>query len=176
MAVDAVKSPFITNLDSKPIVPNTAGEGADAVEKTVEGYATGVASSSINATYQLVRVKSNCKVKALFFESAAQAAGTVNLGVYYATDGQGGQPTSLLAANAINASFFASAIAVTAASGPTDVTNQSGNYPINLRVQPLWQALGLTKDPGGQFDIVGTLAAALTTGGGRMGLRCVYTD
>lgn len=176
MAVDQVKSPQVTNLDSKPAVANTAGEGGEAVEKTVEGYASGVAASSIGATYQFVRVKSNCKVKAVYLESAAQGGGTINIGLYYATDGQGGQPTALLAANAINATFFAGAVALTAASAATDVTNQSGNYTIDKRVQPLWQAAGLTKDPGGSFDIVGTLAAAITTGGGRMGLRCVFTD
>ena len=176
MAVDHVKSPFITNLDAAPPVQNTAGEGGPAMSKTSIGYATGIAASSIDATYQFIRVPSNAKVHGLNFESAAQAAGTIDIGVYYATDGEGGRPMALLAAAAISRTFFAAAVALTSASAPTNVLNQSGNNPITKRVQPLWQALGLASDPGGYFDIVGTLAAAITTGGGLMGMSISYTD
>lgn len=177
MAVDHVKSPSITNLDAQPAVANTAGEGGGAPVKTIEGYATAVASSSVDATYQLVRVPSTCKVKAVMFESAAQTAGAFDIGVYYATDGQGGKPTSLLAANAISRALFASAVDCASAVAPTDVTNESGNYTIDKRVMPLWQAAGLTSDPGGSFDIVATVTTtAVTTGTGRFGVRVSYTD
>lgn len=176
MAVDHVKSTFITNLDASPAVMNTAGEGASGLTKTIEGSAVGVAASSIDATYQFVRVPSNCKVKKVWMESAAQAVGTIDIGVYFATDGQGGKPLALLAAAAISRTLFAAAYSVAAASQPTEITNQSGNYTIDKRTQPLWQAAGLTADPGGFFDIVGTLATAITTGGGRMGLTVQYID
>jgi len=177
MAVDHVKSTYITNMDASPAVPPTAGEGAPAPMKTVEGHAVAVASSSVDATYQLVRIPSNAKVKALHFESAAQTAGKFDLGLYYATDGEGGKPTSLLAANAIDQDLFATAIDCASAVAITDVTNESGTYTIDKRVQPIWQAAGLTSDPGGFFDIVATVVTtAVTTGTGRMGLRCTFTD
>ena len=56
-----------------------AGEGGPAVLKSVEGSAVAVASSSADATYQLVRIPSNCKVKEIKFESAAQTAGKFDL-------------------------------------------------------------------------------------------------
>src|SRR6266404_6936662 len=97
MAVDHVKSTPITNLDASPAVYQTAGEGGPALLKSVSsGDVIGVASSSIDATYQFVRVPSNAKIKQVIFSSEAQAAGTVDIGLYYATDGEGGQPTSLL--------------------------------------------------------------------------------
>jgi len=176
MSVDHVKSTYITNLDASPAVINTAGEGGPAALKSIEGFATAVASSSINATYQFVRVPSNCKVKAVHLESAAQAQGSFDIGVYYATDGEGNQPTALLAAAAISQALFASAVDLTSAVGITDVTNESGSYTIDKRVQPLWQAAGLTSDPGGYFDIVGTVTTAVTTGTGRIGLRVTFTD
>jgi len=177
MAVDHVKSTFITNLDAQPAVINTAGEGAAAPLYSIEGYATGVASGTVASTYQFVRVPSNCKVKSVTFESAAQAAGSIDIGCYYATDGEGGQPATLLLANTIVAAFFASALALTGAYAKTDVTNESGTYTIEKRVQPLWQALGLTTDPGGYFDIVGTIVSAdMTTGTGRMGVVVTYTQ
>lgn len=176
MAVDHVKSTPITNLDASPAVANTAGEGAPTSLKVVDAFLTGVASSSINATYQFVRVPSNCKVKNIVFESEAQAAGAMDIGVYYATDGEGGQATALLAAAAISQAFFASAVAITSAVTPTDVTNESGTYTLDKRSQPLWQAVGLSSDPGGWFDIVGTLTTAITTGTGKMALRVAYAE
>jgi len=177
MAVDHVKSTAITSLDASPAVISTAGEGGRSLLQSISsGDVIGVASSSINATYQFVRVPSNCKVKQVIFDSEAQAAGAVDIGVYYATDGTGGQPTSLLAAAAISQALFASAVALTSLSQPTDVTNESGTYTPAKRNQPLWQAAGLTADPGGYFDIVGTLTTAITTGTGKMGLTVNYTD
>jgi hypothetical protein len=177
MAVDHVKSTPVTNLDATPVVPNTAGTGGPAPLKVISsGSVLAIASSSQDSTYQFVRVPSNAKVKALFFESAAQAGGTVDIGVYYATDGVIGKTTSLLAAAAIDQDFFATAIAVTSLSQPTNIINESGTNTPAKQNQPLWQALGLSTDPGGNFDICGTIVGAITTGTGAMGLTCFYTD
>lgn len=177
MAVDHVKSSFITNLDASPVVQNTAGEGGPAPVKTAEGFATVIASGSAGATYQLLRVPSNCKLKSLSFESAAQGAGAFSLGLYYATNGEGGQPTALLLANAISSTLFASQINCASAVAITDEINQAGTFPMSKRVQPLWQAAGLASDPGGYFDIVATVdTTAVTTGTGVIAARATYTD
>jgi hypothetical protein len=178
MAIDHVKSASITNSDASPVVANTMGEGAGAVLKNITGIATGVAASATDSTYQFVRVPSNCKIKSLIFQTATQAAGTMDFGLYFATDGQGGKPLSLLAANAIDQDFFAVAIVLTVITA-TDVTNNpvTSAYSPAKRNQPLWQAAGLLTDPGGSFDIVGTIGGtAITTGTGVMVLNCQYTD
>jgi|KBSMisStaDraftv2_1062788.scaffolds.fasta_scaffold481880_2 hypothetical protein len=175
MAVDHVKSTPITNLDANPVVPNTAGEGGPAPLVSVSsGDVVGVAASSVNATYQFVRVPSNCKIKQILFDTETQAAGAIDIGLYYATDGEGGKPTALLAAAAIDQDFFASAVTITAVA-ITDVTNESGTYTPLKRNQPLWQAVGLSSDPGGYFDIVGTVTTAITTGTGKMGMTVNFT-
>src|SRR5262245_1586903 len=115
MAIEHLKSTFVTNADATPAVANTEGEGAYGTLKAIEGSVVISASATIDSTYQLCRVSSNCKVKKIFFESAAQASGAVDIGLYFATDGQGGRPTSLLASQAIDQDFFASAVIVTAA-------------------------------------------------------------
>lgn len=177
MAVDHVKSPSITNLDAVPVVQNTAGEGGPAPLKFVDGYATAVAASSVGATYQLCRVPSNCKIKSIIFESEAQTAGKFDLGVFYATDGVGGKPAALLVAAAISAALFGSAIDCASAVLPTDVTNESLTYSLDKRTMPLWQAAGLSSDPGGNFDIVASvITTAVTTGTGKFGIRVAYTD
>jgi hypothetical protein len=179
MAVDHVKSASITNSDASPAVANTAGEGGAAPLKSITGIATGVASSSIDATYQMVRVPSNAKIKRITLQSQSQAVGVADVGLYYATDGVIGKPTALLAAAAIDQDFFATAISlVTVQVQPTDVTNNpiTTAYTPDKRNMPLWQAAGLTSDPGGNFDICLTLTTAITTGTGKMVMEVAYTD
>lgn len=176
MAVDHVKSAIITDLDASPVVAKTAGRGAAADLKELFGYSTAVASSSADATYQLVRIPSNCRVVSIIFESEAQTAGKFDLGLYYATDGQGGKPLTLLAANAIDQDFFATVIDCASAVAATEVVNESGNYTLDKRNQPIWQAVGLTSDPGGSFDIVATVkTTAVTTGTGKFGISVRIT-
>lgn len=178
MAVDHVKSTPVTNLDAVPAVQNTAGEGGAGYTQSVTGSAVAVASSSADATYQLVRLPSNAKVTSLMFESAAQGAGAFDVGVYYATDGRSGpaKATALLAADAIDQDFFATIIDCASAVAPTEIINESGTNTLVKRVQPLWQALGLTSDPMCMFDIVATVkTTAVTTGTGRLGVKAEYT-
>ncbi len=175
MAVDHVKSAGITNLDAVPVVPLTTGEGAPGVLRQVDGYVTAVASSSADATYQLVRLPSNAKIKEITFESEAQGAGKFDLGVYYATNGTKGKPTALLAANAIDQAFFGTVIDAASAVVRTDVLNESGAFTLDKRQMPLWQLLGLSSDPGGEFDIVATVkTTAVTTGTGKFGVSVRY--
>lgn len=172
MAVSALKSAPITNLDSTPVVPNTTGEGGPGHLRYTDGFVTAVAADSIGSTYRLARVPSNAKVKSVWLESEAQAVGAGNVGVYYSDAAFDGTP----AANSglvVSASLFGAAVSLAAASS-ADVTNQSGNYTLDKRTQPLWQAAGLTADPGGFLDVVVTLSTAITTGTGKLGARVEY--
>lgn len=175
MAVDHAKSTSVAGLDASPAVSYTAGEGAPAPIKIVTGIAVGVAASSIDSTYQFVRVPSTAIIKAMWFATTTQAAGAMDIGVYYATDNLIGKPTTLLAAAAIDQDFFASAVSLTAIT-LVEAMMESGIYTPAKWNQPLWQALGLTSDPGGNFDICGTITTAITTGTGTMALNVTYTD
>ena len=110
MAVVNVKSNSVINLDATPIVSNVAGEGGAADAKVNDGVIPGAsvaAAASIASTFQFVRVPSNCKIKKLWFESAAQGGGTMNLGLTYATDGSAlstTPPPPLSESNAFSAS------------------------------------------------------------------------
>lgn len=177
MAVDHVKSATIINNDASPAVANTAGEGGSSPMKGITGIATGVASSSIDATYQMCRVPSNAKIKRIFLQSESQAVGVTDVGLYYATDGVIGKPNALLVAAAINRVFFATSINL-ATTTVQDVTCNpiTSGYTPSKRNQPLWQAAGLASDPGGNFDIVLSLTTAITTGTGVMVMNVEYTD
>ena len=73
--------------------------------------------------------------------------------------------------------FLATVIDCASAVVPTEVVNESGTYTLDKRKQPLWQAVGLSADPGGYFDIVATVkTTAVTTGTGKFGVRVAYAN
>lgn len=174
MAVDHVKSTTVTNLDASPVVVNTSGLGSAGYLVEVTGSSVAVASSSADSTYRFVRVPTTAKLKSLVFTSQAQGAGKVDLGLYYPTTGP--TATADLAANAIDQDFFATVIDCASAVVPTDAINESGSNTIDKWNQPLWQAVGLSADPGGLgFDIVATVKTTdVTTGTGKWGVSARY--
>ncbi len=177
MALVHVKSTSVTNLDASPAVANTAGEGGQGAIKDITGIATGTASANIDSTFQMVRVASNCKIKRIWLQTENQTVGVTDVGLYYATDGTGAHATTLLVAAAIDRLFFATSINL-ATTTIQDVTCNpvTSTYTPSKRNMPLWQAAGLTTDPGGYFDIVLSLTTAITTGTGVIVLNVLYTD
>lgn len=173
--ISHLKSAAITNSDATPPVANNTGAGAAGYLKEVTGSVVVVAADSIASTYRLARVPTNAKVKSVILTSQAQGQGNVDVGVFYPTIGLTGKAD--LVANAIVAAFFASSVDLTSAVQPTDVTNESGTYTADLWSQPLWQAVGLSSDPGGYFDIVASVVTnAVTTGTGILGLSIRFVE
>lgn len=172
-----LKSAQITNADSTPIVLSNSGVAGPYRLNHYEGYVTTGSDSDAGTKYLLLRVKTDVKVKQVVLESAAQGATfTVNVGLYYADDARYVTPGNAANVGAVvDADFFASAVVLTNAYGPTDVTNEGGFYGIDKRGQPLWQAAGLSADPGGYFDIVATTTVA-GTGGALLGLRAAVAE
>lgn len=178
MAVENLKATSITALDTVPVTTQTAGAGGAGPLLECGDFVTVSASATNASTYKLARVPSNAKIKQVLFESEAQAAGAVDISVYYSSSPVDG--TNPAVAGTIvpstGAGFFATAIALTSAVAQSLQTNESTSYNLSKRNQPLWQALGLTSDPGGFFDIVGVLSTSVTTGLGRMGVRVQYVN
>lgn len=177
MGTSALKSAQITNLDANPVVPGQRGVNGPGNVMYVDGYVTAVASDAAGSTYKLVRIPSNAVVKRLTLASEAQGAGKINLSVYYSDSTVDGTQPSLqgVIVPTTGDQFFASDIDLASAVVPTDVTNESGNYGADKRNKHLWDALGLTADPGGFFDIVAVVhTTAITTGTGKIQLACEY--
>lgn len=175
MAVSHVKATPVSNADATPVVQNNTGVGASGHLKEVTGSLVAIASDSVDTTYRFCRVPSNAKVKQLILTSQAQGAGKIDVGAYYPTTGP--TATADLAANAISQAFFASAVDLASLVQPTDITNESGTYTADKWNKALWDALGLTSDPGGYIDIVGTVVTtAVTTGTGIIGLSVRFVE
>jgi hypothetical protein len=108
-------------------------------------------------------------VQQLYLTNGAVTSGAGSIGVY--------RPTNLdgTAGAVISVNLFATAQSIATAASNVDVTNQSALYTITKQDQPLWQAAGLTSDPGGLLDISMTLSAAATASA-QVKLLCFYVD
>ena len=173
MAVDlALKGTAITNREATPRVLNNPGLGEGGRAKCAIGHLASVtAALTTTSIIRLVSIPSNAVVSHVFFQSAAQAAGAMDVGVYR-TNADGGA--------VVDQDFFATAIAVTGAVVLTNVTNESaaaGGYTIAKQSMPLWQAAGMTSDPKSMLDIACTIVSAdVTDGLGAVGLKVYYVD
>lgn len=172
MTVHNAQSGSIVNADASPRVTNSAGEGAPGYEQSVTDYVTVPASAAATSVFQLVRVDTKIHLKALIFESEAQGAGKVELGLYYADAAADLAPgNSANSGVAISAALFSGDIDCASAVTPADKNLMS----IDKKNMPLWQAAGLSSDPGGKFDICATVHTTdVTTGTGKMGVRAVF--
>lgn len=166
MAVVTVKSTIITNRDAVPSVIND-GRLEKGSLRTSHGYVTATNGDSATSKYILASLPSTSQVRQVLLSCAnLGASSAVNLGVYRNTKDGGA---------AVNATLFASAQATSAALSNSDVTNQSGNYTLDKQEQPLWQAAGLSSDPGSTLDIVATVSVAIAATG-LIGAATEYVD
>lgn len=163
--VSALKTTSITNLDASPSLRAqswTHGSNAKNYAGTVETLAT----DSIASTYRFFRIGSWMRPVALAY--ACDALGTScagDVGLYKtATDGGA----------VVDADFFASAVAIAAATNWTDITHEAASaMDISKVEQRIWEVLGLTIDPNIEYDVVVTLTAA-TVAGGTLSLRGAF--
>lgn len=174
------KSASITNLDATPIVENTAGNGAPFRRKDNDGFVTPAPADGAGTKYLMVRVPSHAVIKAVTLASEAQGAGAVDCGVYYADDVRYLAPGNAANAGLVvgaNTQLFASDVSLAAKLQPTSIIFESGNYTFEKWFQPLWQACGLTSDPGGMFDILLVVHTTdITTGTGKLYLTVGYVE
>ena len=146
---------MITNADALPRVINNPYTTRGEMRASV-GVAAASASTSIGSTYRLVRVSSSARIhQVIVAASASGATGQFNLGLYQTAENGGA---------VVDADFFASAIDPGgAAIDSTDVTHESADSAANLVTRAgmrLWEALGLTSDPGCDYDVVATMSEA----------------
>lgn len=165
MAVVNTKGTAITNADATPRVANNSRIARAELMEAV-GTLEAVSGDSIGSTYRLARVGSNARVSRILLSCDAITTCTGDVGIYK-TAADGGA--------VVDADFFASANALSAALANSDVTHESGVFGVEDVEQPLWQALGLTADPGILYDIVVTLTAAAGSAG-TVSLKAQYVE
>jgi len=157
MAVVTVKSTAITNRDATPRVIND-GRFERAVVKNAYGMCAVANGDSIAAKYIIAQVPSTAVVKDVKLTIPAITTCAGDVGLYRPTQSDG------TAGTVISAAFFSAANSLATALNKASVMTQT-TYTFAKREQPIWQAAGLTSDPGGFLDVVVTLTAAAGSAG-----------
>lgn len=168
MAVVNTKSTAVTGADTSP--PSNGQFVGMRVHggriKESIGVVEVANGDSIGSTLRLARVSSSDRISRVLLSCDAITTATADIGICE-TAANGGA--------AVDADLFASAQALTSALVNSDVTHESGSFGIEKIEQPLWQALGLSKDPGKLYDLTATLTAA-ATGAGTVGIKVQFVD
>jgi hypothetical protein len=176
MAVVYTKSTAVTNRDATPPVINDGRIQRGVLKSAVGSVAVGAADSA-TSYYPLIEVPTTAMIRSVLLECPSGMTSMAgDIGVFKNTANSAGVTTGV-AANTGSGSIFAAATTLASAANRKEVTNLNSNaYPTDKREQPLWQAIGLTADPGGTFDIGIKVTTANSGAAGRVGLEVTYTD
>lgn len=166
----SLKSPQITALDTIPPTTFSTGEGAPGMLRRVDGYVTALDGDNTSSVYKMVRVPTNAKIKSVKINSSIASAGSGDVNVAYSDSTiDGTAPANqgtIIQISSANNKLFGAAQSLVLAGVTTDFTFKNlTNFPQSSINLPLWQALGLTSDPGGFFDIQINITTGVTTGG-----------
>lgn len=156
MAVVDTKSTQITNLEASPVVKTAV---YDTFAKVRRKAATVEAANgdSIGSTFRFFRVRSSDVVSALKLYCDAITSGAADVGLYDTLEN---------GAAVVDADFFASAQSIASAiKTGTEIQHESDVFNIDDVNKRVWEALGLTADPGKEYDVVATLTAAAAAAG-----------
>ena len=182
MAGEQLKSVSITNLDlldasGSPILANSAGKGAPGkIVEQSDFLATTLAGVvSTLSTYNMVRVPWTAKLKKLYVGAGMGGVAldtstgiALDVGAFYTDSTVEGLIDPTLAGTTVDFDVFAAAYTGFQSSvrGPIDILNTtSGTFTSADKNKELWDALGLSKNPGGFCDIVVTIHTVATSGG-----------
>jgi hypothetical protein len=160
MATEYLKSSYLAGLDATPIVMPTTGEGAQGFLRSVSGTVTATTGELLGSTYQLVRFPTNSVIRHVYIGlDATVSTFTADIGLYYSTstnDGTSAANRGLPVNSTTGSQLFGAGVSALNTIGDVDYANAMGGAKRNM---PIWQAAGLTKDPGGNFDLVLTTTA-----------------
>lgn len=165
MAVVNLKSQQITDMTATPRVPvNGRVQGGALLESS--GTVASNADDTIASTYRFCRVPSNACVSQVLISAAdASTAGAVNVGLYQVDGGA-----------VVDADLFASAFDLSG--GPytnQDITFESGEYTNAEADNPLWEVLGLSADPGIEYDLTAVISTTFNGGPTSINMKIRYT-
>jgi hypothetical protein len=157
MAVVTRKSGVVTSRDASPRALVNAGlvEGRVA---SFTGTLETVNGDSIASVYVFGSIPTNAyNVRVELWSDDIGTTTIADFGLYRTTaDGSA----------VVDADFFGSAVSLKdGAVAGTRIEHESAVYGIEDVELPLWQAAGVTADPGGSYDVAATLTAAADAAG-----------
>jgi hypothetical protein len=182
MTTETLKSTAITNLDATPPVRPTAGLGGGAELVSVYGYVTPTTGYLTGSNYKMARIPSNASVKHVLIDySGTITTLTGDVTLFYSDlpideVGSSSGDTGVVNSLSTTAALFAHALALGSqtAGAVVDITDQNSAYPPSNRNMPLWQAAGLTTDPGGFFDVTIMNTSTMSLSAAIVGVEVQY--
>lgn len=203
MAADTNKSLAITNLDTIPYIPNSAGQGAVGFSKTVDGIcaATATGIGTLASTYKLCRIPTGAIIKSvtiatdvaldtgthalvmdlnLIFSDSTIDGTPANVQGLIPTTANTGATTTIAAYSSPNKIFGSiNNTSASVAFSPTDVVFNGSrtNYPFAALTQdPVWQTFGFVDGRGNPADPNGyfDLMAYVSTAAGTGAAGNIY--
>lgn len=163
MAVVAVKSTSTTNRDAGNQSPSYVNAANDRSALDTVAVTNG---DSIASVFRVCRIPSNARISRVTLFCTAITSGAADVGLYQ---------TATYGGAVVDADFFIAAQTIATASGAINVMNGnllSGANSAN-RNKRVWEVLGLTSDPGRDYDVALTLTAAAAATG-TAGLEVEY--
>ena len=159
MGVVALKAAAITNADNNTLTNARVIRG-DLKESV--GTLEVTNGDDIASIYRLCRVPSNARISQVLLSCDAITSAAADFGFYKtARDGGAVQDVDFIA----SAQSIASALINSDISHEADAADGAAGFGRADVEKALWEALGLTSDPGGSFDFAATLTAAATATG-----------
>jgi len=161
MAVEHRKSTAVTNATATPRVQNSVGLEGGALVRAVNGFATLVNADSIGSTMRVGKIRSSDFVDRVRIVSADVGTTAItDVGLYNTlTHSSGG--------TVVDVDFFASAVSLKDGAIDSDISFESGaagGLYTNAEKR-VWECLGLSADPGLEYDVTLTLTAASDAAG-----------
>ena len=161
-----VSTTLISNRAATPRVANEAWNNA-AVKSTGVGLLEVSTAEDSTDVLRFLQIRSNAAIREVkLYCDAVAVGGAMDVGIYQTADN---------GSAVVDADFFASAQVVTAALAGTNIAHESAVYGIEDLDKPLWEALGLSSDPGILYDVAGTITTDMG-GAGTIGLEVLYVD
>lgn len=146
----------ITNSDAQPKVLNSNKVHAGVLQESVAVIAKEAGDTDTHV-FRFMRVRSSDRISAILIGNDALTGCTdVDVGLY-ATAKDGGAE--------VDADLFYDGISIASAADYTIRTRDAATFGIEKAEQAIWQLLGLSSDPGREYD----LTLLFNTGGSAAG-------
>jgi len=172
MAIVNVKAASVTNADALTSQTLSRTRTVAGRMKETSGTVEAANGDSIDSVYRMCRVHSSWRIVQILKLSDAITTAVGDVGLH---------DTLANGSAIVNRTFFASAVALTAADQVgTDVTHEVAAAATNMGEianveKAIWEILGLTADPNKYMDLTVMLTAA-ATGAGTISLKVRYVD
>jgi len=167
MAIVDRKSQAVTNETATPMVHNNPSRGEGNLKEKL-ALITPAADDTANSIGRFYRIPSNARLSSMKITAAdATTGGTIDIGLY---DIDGGA--------VVDVDFFQDAFDLTGGAFVESelVGNGTAGTPIAIanREKMIWEMLGLTSDPGKEYDVAYTITVTFNGGPTSIVLKTQY--